>query len=94
MFVEKRFLFGTTDINKNNIYCDAKCKICNFVNKFLHKTLFPHPSIILIVSPHAKNCGMVRRFSPKYNSIALSRVKESMIFNEEADMYVLALLIT
>jgi hypothetical protein len=32
----------------NNIYCDVKGKICNFLNKFLHETLFPHPSIILI----------------------------------------------
>ena len=44
----KKKLFWTTNINKDNIYCDVKGKICNFLNKFLHKTLFPHPSIILI----------------------------------------------
>ena len=41
---EKIFVY----IIKGNIYFDAKGKICNFLNKFLHKTLFPHPSIILI----------------------------------------------
>jgi len=46
MFVEKKFL--TTNINKGNIYCDVKGKICNFLNKFLHETLFAQPSIILI----------------------------------------------
>jgi len=36
------------NINKNNVYCDVKGKICNYLNKFLHETLFPHPSIIVI----------------------------------------------
>jgi hypothetical protein len=44
----KRNLFCTTYINKDNIYCDVKNKICNFLNKFRHETLVPHPSIILI----------------------------------------------
>jgi len=30
------------------MYCDINVKISNFLNKFLHETLFPHPSIILI----------------------------------------------
>jgi hypothetical protein len=34
--------------NKDNRYCDVKGKICSFLNKFLHETVFPHPSIILI----------------------------------------------
>jgi len=41
-------LFGTTNIHRDNIYCDVKDKVCNFLNKFLHETLFSHPSIILI----------------------------------------------
>ena len=45
LFVEKIFLFQTTNINKDNIYCNVKCKICNFLNKFLHGTLFPHVCI-------------------------------------------------
>jgi hypothetical protein len=36
------------NINKDNIYCDVKGKISNFLNKFLHETLFPHSSMILI----------------------------------------------
>jgi len=44
---EKIFVL-TTNINKDNIYYDVKGKICNFLNKFLHETLFPHRSIILI----------------------------------------------
>ena len=48
LFVKNKFLFWTTNVDKDNIYCDVKGKICNFLNKFLHETLFPHPSIILI----------------------------------------------
>jgi len=36
------------NISKYNRYCDVKSKIFIFLNKFLHETLFPHPSIILI----------------------------------------------
>ena len=36
------------NINKDNIYCDVKGKICNFLNKFPYETLFPHPSMTLI----------------------------------------------
>ena len=49
MFVERRFLFRTTNVDKDNIHCDVKGKILNFLNKFLHETLLPHPIIILIV---------------------------------------------
>ena len=48
LLVKKKILFCTTNISKDRIYCDAKGKICNFLNKFLHETLFPQPSIILI----------------------------------------------
>jgi hypothetical protein len=48
LFVKKKILFWTTNINKDNIYCDVKGKICNLLSKFLHETLFPHPSILLI----------------------------------------------
>ena len=30
------------------IYCDVKGKTCSSLNKCLHETQFPHPSIILI----------------------------------------------
>ena len=48
MFDEKRLMFWTTNINKDNIYWYVKGKICNFLYKFLYETVFPHPSIILI----------------------------------------------
>jgi hypothetical protein len=48
LFVEKQFLFWTTNINKDNMYCDVKDKICNFLIKFLYEILFPHPSTILV----------------------------------------------
>jgi len=35
-------------ISKENRYCDVKGKIFKFLNKFLHETIFPHPSIIPI----------------------------------------------
>ena len=35
-------------LRTKDVYCDVKGKICNFLNKFLHETLFPHPYIILI----------------------------------------------
>jgi hypothetical protein len=34
LFVKKKDFFLTTNINKYNIYCDVKGKICNFLNKF------------------------------------------------------------
>jgi len=45
MFVEIKFLFWTANINKDNRYYDVKDKIFNFLNNFLHETLFAHPSI-------------------------------------------------
>jgi len=78
MFVEKRFLFRTTTFNKDNRYCDVKGKICNFLNKFLHEILFPHPSIILIAFfCMLKIVELCYEFP--YNSVTHSRVKESMI---------------
>ena len=49
-FVEKRFLFWTTNTTKYNRYCDVRAKIFNFLNNFLHETIYPHNSIILIAS--------------------------------------------
>jgi len=77
MFVEKRF--WTTNITQDNKYYGVKGKICNFLNTFLHGTLFSLPSIILIAFYlHAKNRGTFR-VSPEYNSVTHSWVKKSMI---------------
>ena len=35
LFVRKTFSFWTTNINKDNIYCDVKGKICNYCVMFL-----------------------------------------------------------
>jgi len=48
LFVKKKFFFWTTNINNDNIYCDVKGKIYNFLNKILHKILFTHHSILLV----------------------------------------------
>jgi hypothetical protein len=96
MGAEKRFLFWTTNINKDNRYCDVKGKICNFLNKFLRETLFPHSSIIIIAFYCIlKIVELGYEFPHNVISVTQSSVKESMInyFNEEADMYVLAFLI-
>ena len=47
--VDKRCSFCAANINEDNRYGDVKYKICKFLNKFLHATPVPHPSVILIV---------------------------------------------
>jgi hypothetical protein len=79
LFVKKNF--WTTNVNKDNIHYDVKGKICNFLNTYLHETLFPHPSIILIAFLYSKNYAAMQWVSPKYNSIAHSQVKKSVINN-------------
>jgi len=46
--IAKKFLLLTTDINKENIYCDLRRRIFDILNKFLHEFLFLYPIIILI----------------------------------------------
>ena len=43
-----RFLLLTTKRMRENIYCDISGKIFNVLENYLHKSLIPRPTIILI----------------------------------------------
>jgi len=78
--LRKGFVLNYKTLIKTTSYYDVKGKICNFLNKFLHKTLFPHPSIILItIFCMLKIVELCHEFPQKYNTITHSQVKESMI---------------
>ena len=69
MFVEKRFLFWTTNIIVDNRHCDVKVNIFKFLSNCLLETLFPHPFIILIAFfLHAKHCGTLQRVPQNMNN--------------------------
>jgi hypothetical protein len=53
-FNTKMFLLLTTKSISEKIYCDARGKISNFLNKFLHEALLLQSVMILIFFLHSE----------------------------------------
>ena len=82
LFVRERFSFWTTNINKDNMYCDVKGKMCNFLNKH---TLCPY-HFNMLLSNLSKIINVILIFSVM-NSFLLVVWKSLQLFNKYPFLY-------
>jgi hypothetical protein len=77
----KILLLLTTNINKENIYCDLRGKIYNFMNKSLHASLLLHPIIILIALFCILKIVLLWDVSPEHYIKTHNRMKMTVDFD-------------
>jgi len=75
------FVFLITKRRTENIYCNGKGKIFNFINKLLHESLLLQPSIILIIFFfwQPKNFALSEECPPKQQPIIHNGIEVGIV---------------